>query len=108
LPNVLHISSPSLPTTYNLSTPCFNASDELHKELATYALKQGVDKLYVVGKEGELMCKTFGNNCEYALQGEHLAEQIAGGLTADVNLLIKGSRSAAMEQYVAQLGGSSC
>ena len=85
-----------------------DASNELHKELATYALKQGVDKLYVVGKEGELMCKTFGNNCEYDLQGEHLAEQIASGLTADVNLLIKGSRSAAMEQYVAQLGGVSC
>ncbi len=85
-------------------------SEQLHGELANYAREQGVERLYISGSIGEKMCQCFGKNCFYDNDRERLAEQIMPLLNDQVNLLIKGSRSAAMEYFVNRFtrGGTQC
>ena len=85
-------------------------SEQLHCELANYAREQGVERLFISGAIGELMCRCFGENCFYHNDREQLAEQIMPLLNNQVNLLIKGSRSSAMEYFVNRFtrGGTPC
>ncbi|HUW54463.1 MAG TPA: UDP-N-acetylmuramoyl-tripeptide--D-alanyl-D-alanine ligase [Rhodanobacter sp.] len=80
----------------------------LHADVGRRARERGVDRLFAVGPLGAATVEAFG------AQGRHFADKAAliAALQADlhggVTCLIKGSRSAAMEQVVAALGNHPC
>ncbi|MCP3687105.1 MAG: UDP-N-acetylmuramoyl-tripeptide--D-alanyl-D-alanine ligase [Gammaproteobacteria bacterium] len=75
-------------------------SEALHIRAASLAFKQGVDKMYGIGPQSCQASREFGA-AGYCF--EHI-EDMAGAILAqihdDVNLLVKGSRSAGMEKLV--------
>ncbi|HVC17098.1 MAG TPA: UDP-N-acetylmuramoyl-tripeptide--D-alanyl-D-alanine ligase [Rhodanobacter sp.] len=80
----------------------------LHADIGRRARERGVDRLFAVGPLGAATVEAFG------AQGRHYTDKAAliAALQADlhggVTCLIKGSRSAAMEQVAAALGNHPC
>ncbi|MDE2307833.1 MAG: UDP-N-acetylmuramoyl-tripeptide--D-alanyl-D-alanine ligase [Xanthomonadaceae bacterium] len=80
----------------------------LHADIGRRARERGVDRLFAVGPLGAATVEAFG------AQGRHFTDKAAliAALQADlhggVTCLVKGSRSAAMEQVVAALGNHPC
>ena len=73
---------------------------EMHREAAVNARRQGVEKMFAVG---EMSCRAsteFGaaGSCHAGI--EAMAQAIGAQIHKDVNLLVKGSRAAGMEQLV--------
>ncbi|MFC5582996.1 UDP-N-acetylmuramoyl-tripeptide--D-alanyl-D-alanine ligase [Rhodanobacter terrae] len=77
----------------------------LHAGVGARARECGVERLFAVGPLGAATVEAFG------AQGRHFADKAAlivalhAQLHAGVTCLVKGSRSAGMEQVVAALGG---
>jgi UDP-N-acetylmuramoyl-tripeptide--D-alanyl-D-alanine ligase len=70
-----------------------------HREVALYAREKGIEQLVVVGEYAELAVEAFGDGgCAYAEMNQLLLEFDV--LTSASVILIKGSRSARMEQVV--------
>lgn len=75
-------------------------SGALHREIGEYALAAGIDQLWGVGPELEVSVKAFGEH------GRHFADRAAvlallpGAFGSQDTVLIKGSRSAGMEQLL--------
>ena len=76
---------------------------ELHREAARGALRSGVEKMFGVGELSCLASDEFGaaGSCHEDI--DDMAEAILLQIRQDVNLLVKGSRSAAMERLVKRL-----
>ncbi len=81
------------------------AAPELHAALGRHARAAGIDRLIAVGEWPTLAAREFGEGGEsFASKEDAIAAlrlRIAGGVT----VLVKGSRSSAMEQVVAGLLG---
>lgn len=75
-------------------------SKGLHCELAKYAASTNIDKFYFVGTYAEEMKKIVGKRARCyesnTLLNEHLSKELMSGET----VLVKGSRSAAMDEIV--------
>jgi UDP-N-acetylmuramoyl-tripeptide--D-alanyl-D-alanine ligase len=75
-------------------------SDALHKEIGAYAFDSGIDQLWGVGPELAICVSAFGVN------GRHFEDRAAALVALDRQfgegdtVLIKGSRSAGMEQVL--------
>lgn len=88
-----------------------NTGEQLHFELGQLAKSAGIDGLYSLGRLSAAASEAFGKGA-YAFQD--LAELLAAlvpNLTADTQLLVKGSRSARMERVVEALveqGATAC
>jgi UDP-N-acetylmuramoyl-tripeptide--D-alanyl-D-alanine ligase len=78
----------------------------LHKQVAEIAKKQGVKKLFGVGPMSCVASAIFGDNGYCFEKVEYSATLIQSLIHQDVNLLIKGSRSAGMDQLVKALMAS--
>ncbi|VAW48051.1 UDP-N-acetylmuramoyl-tripeptide--D-alanyl-D-alanine ligase [hydrothermal vent metagenome] len=90
---------------------CLGAMAELgegcmdaHQGIARYAKQKGVDYLLVYGQATQQMPEIFGHQSAYFESHERLAQHVADLLTTqmqagkNVNVLVKGSRSAQMEK----------
>lgn len=75
----------------------------LHKQVAEIAKKQGVKKLFGIGPMSCVASKVFGDFGYCFEDVEASASLIQSLIHEDVNLLIKGSRSAGMDQLVEAL-----
>lgn len=75
----------------------------LHKKVAEVAKKQGVKKLFGIGPMSCVASEAFGDAGYCFDKVEDSATQIRTLIHKDVNLLIKGSRSAGMDQLVKSL-----
>lgn len=92
------------------------AAATLHAELGALALKLGIGRLYAVGELSRHTVAAAGAIGRHFPDQTSLIAALAGELERDVTLLVKGSRSAAMDQVVAALrrlpagpgGGASC
>lgn len=78
-------------------------SREAHIEAGRYARAHGVERLFGVGAASRLAVESFGEGASWHADTGALAEAVAAALTADVRVLVKGSRSNRLERVVAAL-----
>lgn len=77
----------------------------LHREVGLLAARSGLERFYAVGALARHAAEAFGPTARWAADVYTLAELIRPELTADVRLLVKGSRSAGLERLVKALNG---
>jgi len=75
----------------------------LHAGIGRRAHERGVDRLFAVGPLGVATVEAFGANAEHFSDKSALIAALRERLHAGVTCLVKGSRSAGMEQVVAAL-----
>jgi len=72
----------------------------LHREIGDYARTSGIDQLWGVGPELAISVEAFGNNGRYFEDRAAAVAALAGEFGAEDTVLVKGSRSAGMEQIL--------
>ncbi len=77
----------------------------LHAGIGERARERGVERLFAVGPLGVATVEAFGAHGEHFNDKPALIAALQAQLHAGVTCLVKGSRSAGMEQVVAALGG---
>lgn len=79
-----------------------------HREVGAYAREKGLEALYAVGRLSALAVDSFGTQGRLFGTRQELVTALSAELNADTRVLVKGSRSAGMEEVVAGLrtGGS--
>jgi UDP-N-acetylmuramoyl-tripeptide--D-alanyl-D-alanine ligase len=78
---------------------------DAHTEIGTFACAHGVERVFAVGQDAQLTVKSFGPGAEWFADTAALAQAVDAMLTADVRLLVKGSRSNRLERVIEALGG---
>ncbi|WP_350298608.1 UDP-N-acetylmuramoyl-tripeptide--D-alanyl-D-alanine ligase [Pseudomonas putida] len=81
-------------------------AEEGHRQVGDYA-RGKVDALYAVGSNMTHAVKAFGANGRHFATQTELIDAVSAENASDTTILIKGSRSAAMENVVAALCGAS-
>lgn len=76
----------------------------LHAQVGRYALDRAIDRLFAVGPLSAAAVEAFGGHGEHFTDKAALIAALQARLHGGVTCLVKGSRSAAMEQVVAALG----
>lgn len=74
-----------------------------HQEAGSAAKKLGIDQLMTCGKHSLAATEAFGRSARHYTSQEGLAQDLLPGLNADTTVLVKGSRSSAMEKVVERL-----
>ncbi len=78
-------------------------SQALHAEVGQQAKAAGIGALYATGKFSRFAVEAFGNDGFYFEQKNDLIEALRKSLTGSEVVLVKGSRSAAMEEVVERI-----
>jgi len=78
-------------------------SELLHAQVGDSARNKKIARLYTVGTKSRAAARAFGADARHFDNNEALAGVLAHELHAGVRVLIKGSRSSAMEKVVAAL-----
>ncbi|MFF7062203.1 UDP-N-acetylmuramoyl-tripeptide--D-alanyl-D-alanine ligase [Pseudomonas sp. NPDC008258] len=81
-------------------------AEEGHRQVGDYA-RGKVDALYAVGSNMTHAVRAFGANGRHFATQAELIDAVSAESASDTTILIKGSRSAAMENVVAALCGAS-
>jgi UDP-N-acetylmuramoyl-tripeptide--D-alanyl-D-alanine ligase len=77
-----------------------------HVEIGRYARARGVQRIFATGPLSVLAVESFGSGASWYPDTEALARAVNEELSADVSLLVKGSRSNRLERVVAKLTGA--
>jgi len=77
----------------------------LHREIGALAARSGIDRFYCVGELTRPAAEGFGPAARWYADVAQLAEELRPQMTADVRLLVKGSRSAGLERLVQSVTG---
>ena len=80
-------------------------SDSMHRDIGGYAADAGVDQLWGVGEEVQVAVNAFGEGGRYFSTRDDAIEALPGAFGEDHTVLVKGSRSAAMELVLNVLKG---
>lgn len=78
---------------------------QLHQQVGTYAQAKGIDALYCVGAFSEHTAQGYGVNAKRFEQQNELIAALLGEIPQGATILVKGSRSAQMENVVQALLG---
>jgi len=76
-----------------------------HVEIGQYARERGVQRLFATGALSMLAVEAFGSGASWHPDTQSLARALNEALSADVTLLVKGSRSNRLERVVASVTG---
>jgi UDP-N-acetylmuramoyl-tripeptide--D-alanyl-D-alanine ligase len=76
---------------------------KMHAEIGARAKGAGIKALYATGKLSESTVDAFGENGFYFKEKKELIKALIKSLTGSETVLIKGSRSAAMEEVVERI-----
>jgi UDP-N-acetylmuramoyl-tripeptide--D-alanyl-D-alanine ligase len=74
-----------------------------HQEVGLAAKELGIDKLMSCGAHSQLASEAFGNGAQHFSSQEELIKAVEHDLQVDTTVLVKGSRSSAMEKVVHKL-----
>jgi UDP-N-acetylmuramoyl-tripeptide--D-alanyl-D-alanine ligase len=80
-------------------------SAELHLEIGEYAREAGIDQLWGVGEELRETVQGFGDHARHFADRESLVTALQDQFGDGDSVLVKGSRSAGMEQVLQALAG---
>lgn len=75
----------------------------MHREIGAYARNAGIDRLFTTGVLSAETGSAFGEGSEHFADKAALSAALSEQLNSAVAVLVKGSRSAAMEDVVAQI-----
>lgn len=75
-------------------------AEQLHREIGEFARRQGVDRLLAVGPEGGAYRQGFGEGCDICASHEEAVSRLRAVNDSPLSILVKGSRSSAMDQVV--------
>ncbi len=75
----------------------------LHAEVGEQARAAGIDALYTLGEKSSAAYQTFAGDGHHYIEQQKMIEGLQKELTEGTTILIKGSRSMAMERVVAAL-----
>jgi UDP-N-acetylmuramoyl-tripeptide--D-alanyl-D-alanine ligase len=73
---------------------------ELHGQVGSALRSNGIDRLFAIGELSKTTVAAFGEHGEWFDSVDELVNRVASELTSNVNVLVKGSRSARMERVV--------
>ena len=76
----------------------------LHSEVGATAKAAGIDRLFATGELSRNTTEAFGTHASWFESVDSLIDALRVSVTADVNLLVKGSRFMRMERVVQALG----
>jgi UDP-N-acetylmuramoyl-tripeptide--D-alanyl-D-alanine ligase len=74
-----------------------------HRDLGYYAREKGIDFVWTIGVLSALIAEGFGKNSSHFQTQETLVKRALDTLDSDFAVLVKGSRSASMNEVVKQL-----
>jgi UDP-N-acetylmuramoyl-tripeptide--D-alanyl-D-alanine ligase len=80
-------------------------AERLHADVGALARRSGIQRLFAVGRLARAAVDAFGGGAQHFAEQTHLAEALRTELRSGVVLLVKGSRSSAMECVVKALQG---
>jgi UDP-N-acetylmuramoyl-tripeptide--D-alanyl-D-alanine ligase len=80
-----------------------NDAEKLHSEVGSKAKQAGIRNLYATGRLCASTVRAFGENGFYFEDKKQLIDALQRDLTGSEVVLIKGSRSAAMEEVVERI-----
>ena len=75
-------------------------ASELHREVGEAARASGVNRLFAYGDLASSAVEGFGENARWYASLDTLVDELSEALTADVSVLVKGSRSMRMERVI--------
>jgi UDP-N-acetylmuramoyl-tripeptide--D-alanyl-D-alanine ligase len=81
-------------------------SEQHHRDVGLAARDKGIDCLMTCGIHSELTTKAFGKNARHYPDQQSLAHDLLKELNAQTTVLVKGSRSSAMENIVRELNSA--
>ncbi|MGB5345783.1 MAG: Mur ligase family protein, partial [Woeseia sp.] len=76
------------------------AAADLHRDVGRALQAAGIDRLFAVGTLSRETVAAFGARGEWFASIDELIARVSSELRADINVLVKGSRSARMERVV--------
>ncbi len=78
-------------------------SAQYHREVGEYAKEKNIERLLVCGRWVKHSAEVFGQNAQYFDSKDLLVSYLRNVIQPDYKILVKGSRSAQMEQVVDEL-----
>lgn len=78
-------------------------AEALHFDVGRHAKTLGITRLFAVGKTTQKAVEGFGKGAGFFEDRQQLVEEIKNEMQSDTIILVKGSRSMAMEKIVARL-----
>lgn len=76
---------------------------KIHADVGNAIRKAGVDRLFATGEMSREATQAFGPNASWFESSDALIDALRAAVTANVNVLVKGSRSMQMERVVEAL-----
>jgi UDP-N-acetylmuramoyl-tripeptide--D-alanyl-D-alanine ligase len=81
-------------------------AQQAHAEIGAFARERGIERLYATGALAALAVESFGAGAQWYPDADALSQALASAATAEVRMLIKGSRVNRLERVVDALVGS--
>jgi len=83
-----------------------STTQSLHAELGAYAREAGIDELWTIGEDAAYSSRSFGSGAWHFVDKEEVICRCRETLKPGVTLLVKGSRSAGLDEIIQALASN--